>query len=230
MLSLFEQPVAAFIDVLRLRRFVELFGMARMLAGLASFAVSLFIAVLAVRRAKLMRRSRSISAPSSFKGFPYGLAWAALGLIPVWFVLQSMAFPIGSGLVVVNAFLAFVLTELPDFRGSRQDATAGSVNQVPVPTAAATRPIWTFLALAFPALGGGVLVLFQTAFEGASLGTLVVGFMALTVSCVLGLAATVIAVVRKERWIPAQVIGFVLNFSVTGALGLGLLAEVFGFG
>jgi hypothetical protein len=230
--SLFEKPIAAFIHVLNLHYVVVQYGVVGMSQSMLSFAVSLAIVVLAVRRIRSMRQSRSILAPLSFSGFPYGLTWAAVALVPVWLVLQAMVFPVvGSNLVVVSAFLAFVLAELPHIRDSDKRATRRD-NQGSVPAAAVprSRPRWTFLSIAFPVLGAGLLVTAQFAFGGASLGSLALGFMALTVSCALGLVATVVAVARKERWVPAQVVGFLVNFGVVGALGLGLLAEIFRFG
>lgn len=228
--SLFEEPIAAFIHVLNLQYVVPRFGVVGVLQSMLSFAVSFAIVVLAVRRIRSMRQSRSISAPLSFSGFPYGLAWAAVALVPVWLVLQAMVVPmVGSNPVVVSAFLAFVLAELPHIRDSDKRAVRRD-NQGYVPAAAVprSRPRWTFLSIAFPLLGAGLLVTAQ--FGGASLGSLALGFMALTVSCALGLVATVVAVARQERWVPAQVVGFLVNFGVVGALGLGLLAEIFKFG
>ena len=230
--SLFEEPIAAFIHVLNLHYVVPRFGVVGVLQSMLSFAVSLAIVVLAVRRIRWMRQSRSILAPLSFSGFPYGLTWAAVALVPVWLVLQAMVVPmVGSNPVVVSAFLAFVLAELPHIRDSDKRATRRD-NQGSVAAAAAQRrrPTWTFLSIAFPVLGAGLLVTAQFAFGGASLGSLALGFIALTASCALGLAATIVAVARKERWIPAQVVGFLVNFGVVGALGIGLLADIFRFG
>lgn len=232
MVSSFEEPVAAFIHVLGLKLFVAQFGVLRTLEGLLSLAAALSIAALAFRRANLMRQSARVSAPSSFSGFLLGLAWAALALLPVLLVLWSMAFPVdrGGAFVVFNVFLVFVLAELTDFRESRRHA-ARSHTQIPGPAAEVLRrrPAWTFLAIAFPVLGAVIMVLLlQTV--GMSLGTLAVGGIALTALCALGLAATVIAVARRERWVPAQAIGFVVNFGVTAALGLPALADVFRFG
>lgn len=231
--SLFEEPIAAFIHMLSLHYVlhyvVPRFAVVGVLQSMLSFAVSLAIVVLAVRRIRSMRQSGSILAPLSFSGFPYGLAWAAVALVPVWLVLQAMVFPVvGSNPVVVSAFLAFALAELPHIRDSDKRATRPDNGSVPVAAAQRRRPTSTFLSIAFPVLGAGLLVTAQ--FGGASLGSFALGFMALTVSCALGLVATVVAVARKERWVPAQVMGFLVNFGVVGALGLGLLADIFGFG
>jgi hypothetical protein len=83
-----------------------------------------------------------------------------------------------------------------------------------------------------PLLGVGcAYVLVVILGKGAqSFGPLMLGVIALAFACMLGFIANVIALARRERWIPLQVITFLVNFGVSAYLALGVFADLFRFG
>ena len=231
-ISRFEDPIATVVDFSRLKPLVAQFAFAGIVGRTLSFVVSLLIAALTIRRLGAMRDARTLAVPDTFAGFAYGLMWAALALVPAWFVTQYTLFRSSDSLIIVCVFLAFLLTELQDFRNSRRHRGAQLDGQTAVSHTVmpCRRPIWSILSIVLPLLGAGCMILLATTLGGNSFGPIALGLIAVAIACALGLIADVIAILRSERWIPVQVIGFLVNFGTVSYLGLPVLSDVFRFG
>lgn len=181
----------------------------------APVLVLLAVAVLAVRRVRGWMRSRALAAPASFSGFIFGLglvgmAVMLMGEIGGWRLFHPIE-PIAAGAIL--GFVAFVAAELLSLR------TAPAVPGAPAAEAgqfsrARRPPVWTVLAVALPfAIAGGGWALASSLGPG-SLAPLAIALVAIAAGLAVGAVATVIALVRRERWIPLQVVAFLLNFGV----------------
>jgi hypothetical protein len=231
-ISRFEDPMEALIDFLHVKPIVDLLDGTGTVQRALSFLVSLGVVALVIRRVASMREARTVAVPETFAGFPYGLMWAALVLAPLIYFLQYILRP-PENLAVLCVFLAFLLTDLADFRNSKRPRVAPLDGAV-APSSVGTprrRPIFTVLSVILPLLGAGCLAALVILGQGAhSLGPLILGMIAVTFACLLGLIANIVALARRERWIPAQVASFLVNFGVSGLLGLAAFADLFRFG
>ena len=187
----------------------------------ATFAATLIL-VLCVRRWRACRGDFTRLPPPSFHGFAFGIACVGLAsMILGWLDAWRLTFPVdpmNAGAMI--AFVAFLTTEL--WPGSTLGAVAaGSPAAMPALEGAPRprrRPIWTTLGLVLPAAIGLTAWFLADKTPGlAAVAVLLVGVVA---GLGLGAIATVVAIVRRERWIPLQVLDALVNFGI----GLPLLA------
>jgi hypothetical protein len=180
------------------------------------------VVVLVARRVLLFRAQRSLTAPDSFTGFAYGLAWLALVMLSGHLIAsQLLSLGVHGGVIFSKLALAsnpawygpwlvvsLLMTEIP---------TLGFVPLAP--SAERRKPICVTLALLFPlsypvilvvAVGGGI------SREGwLPFLAIVLPFI---VCMALGAIATVAAVLRRERLVPLQVAAAFVNFGALYSL------------
>lgn len=197
-----------------------------------AYAAAVLIVVLFVRRLWSFWSARRVAVPASFSGFIYGLAilGAVLNLL-TWFGLRSYLL-LGSSsehltqLGIGFLFLAFLLTELGSLRGDSQASAAEHT------IAPRRRPMWGIAALALPLIALALAFLaFNTLGKGdgfAVMGALAVGGTLVTGGLGLGAIAVLIAIWRKERWVPLQVFTFAVNLGIGLPLILHLLPFMHG--
>jgi hypothetical protein len=77
--------------------------------------------------------------------------------------------------------------------------------------------VWTVLAVLLPFVVAGAGWALAESMGKGSLAPVAVLLLSVAAGLALGAVATVIALMRRERWIPLQVVAFLLNFG-TGFL------------
>ncbi len=190
--------------------------------------VSLLIVALIVRRVRSWRSSHRIDPPAAFDGFWFALAAVGLFLVPFGYLggwmltFYFMRDPIHFGVFV--AFIALLVVELRWGRSPRAAPPEPvAAEGVDAPTAIARRrPVWTLAAVLLPIGCPGIALLGTSGVRG--MGAVAIVLLAVVGGLVLGAISTVVAIVRKERWIPLQVLAFLMNFGV-GLLLLGKFAH-----
>lgn len=186
------------------------------LRGAGPLLTAALVAFLAVRRLLAFRRIRAPDPPASFAGFAFGLALFGFAVYAYGKSGHSGGIVIGlkdsweNGIMIV--FVAFLVSELASFVGERGQRVAAD-------SAPRRRPVWSVLAIVFPLLGvlaaAALWILSGGGRDGfAAMAILSGGAVMVLAGLGLGAAATLIAVIRRERWAPLQVVGFVLGFGI----------------